>query len=248
MIYKITLSAIVSVGFVAAQTNPEAQGACNPTQGGSNACGPNGSEDWLNTGIEGDGWNPPFLDINNLTHISLEDFYNGPGGSCRQYDSAFKSSGQKYNIDPAILAFIGMQESSCDNNAGGYTPGLMQCSPDNCQNGRHDCQWPVEDNVDCGAAYLRSQLDNSNQNAIRAIGAYNGWFTAEDNTGLNGGKGLTTYYPCSDEGRRNGSPQNLNYIHETLNGWFQGKDMYGNDAYLDGKYDCQGNCDGGRQC
>lgn len=248
MASKIALATFVAAGLAAAATNPDAQGACDPTQGGNNACGPNGSEAWLNTGLESSGWNPPFLDINNLTHVSAEEFYNGPGGACRQYDDNFKSSGQKYNIHPAILAFIAMQESSCDATAGGGTPGLMQCSPDNCVNGRGDCQWPVQDNVDCGAHYLRLQLDKSGGNAIRAIGSYNGWFTADDHTGLNGGLGITSWYPCSDEGRRNGDPQNLNYIHETLNGWFQGKDMYGSDQDLDGKYDCQGNCDNGRLC
>lgn len=238
------LATAASTTLAAAQDlNAMAEGACNPTQGGEGACGPNGSEEWLNSGLRGDGWEPPFLDINNLTHISLEDYYSGVGSACAQYDSAFQASGAKYDIDPAVLAFIAMQESSCNNDAGGPTPGLMQCHPGNCQNGQDSCWYPVEDNVDCGAYFLRSALDGADGNAVRALGRYNGWFTAADGNGMNGGRGITVDYPCSDEGKGNGYPQNLDYIHETLNGWFQGYDIYGDDAGLGGSYDCQGNCD-----
>ena len=106
------------------------------TRGGKDACGPNGAEEWLNRGVVNKGWNPPFLSINNLTHISLDAYYNGVGRSCKQYDQYFKSSGKKYNIDPAILAFLVMQQSSCNADAGTATPGLMQCAPFNCQNGK----------------------------------------------------------------------------------------------------------------
>lgn len=101
MMSKIASVAILSATLAAAQdTYPDARGPCFPTQGGDNSCGPNGSEDWLNSGLEGDRWNPPFLDINSLAYISTEDFYNGVGGRCRQYDEYFQNSGRKYNIDP----------------------------------------------------------------------------------------------------------------------------------------------------
>lgn len=116
-----------AIALAAAQsTNPNAEGACSPTQGGADACGPNGSEAWLNSGLTGEnGWEPPFLDINGLSHISLEDYYAGVGARCQQYDAAFRASGDKYGIDPAILAFIAMQESSCNADEGGPTPGLV---------------------------------------------------------------------------------------------------------------------------
>lgn len=245
--HYLTVLSAVAVGSAVADVNPNAQGACDDTHGGQDACGPNGSEAWLNTGLDGQGWNPPFLDINGLKHISLEDYYNGVGRSCRQYDQYFKSSGEKYNIDPAILAFLAMQESSCNADAGGPTPGLMQCEPLNCQNGKSSCQYPIQDNVDCGAHVLRAALDDAGGNAVRAIGSYNGWFIK--GFGLNGGKGITVDYPCSAEGRRNGAPQNLDYLHETLNGWFQGLDVYGSDAgKVGGIYGCSGNCNNGDKC
>ncbi|KAG9252430.1 extracellular soluble lytic transglycosylase [Emericellopsis atlantica] len=245
------LSTALALGLATAQAdvNPNAQGPCNPTKGEGGFCGPNGSEEWLNSGLGDDGWNPPYLDINELSHISLEEYYGGVGSNCAQYDEFFKSSGQKYNIDPAILAFIAMQESSCNADAGGPTPGLMQCAPGNCYEGQGgSCQYPIQDNVDCGAWVLRDYLDSSDGNAVRALGRYNGWFTAADNTGLNGGKGLTEGYPCSGEGQSNGVPQNLDYLHEVLNGWFMGYDMYGSDSNLGGYYNCQGNCYSGPIC
>jgi hypothetical protein len=249
---KMALHSVLAaaLGGAAAQsgTNPNAEGACDPTQGGDGACGPNGSEAWLNSGLDGDGWNPPYLDINELSHISLDDYYQGVGGACAQYDEFFQSSGAKYDIDPAVLAFIAMQESSCNADAGGPTPGLMQCAPGNCQNGQDSCQYPIQDNVDCGAWVLRSALDRADGNAVRALGSYNGWFVAADNSGLNGGRGITVDYPCSSEGQGNGLPQNLDYIHEVLNGWFQGYDIYGNDAGLGGYFECQGTCDNGAVC
>lgn len=245
---KLQAVLLAIVRLAATQTNPDAQGACSPTKGGASACGPNGSEAWLNTGLKGNGWNPPFLDINNLTHISLSDYYSGVGQPCQQYDSEFQASGAKYGIDPAILAFIAMQESSCNAAEGGPTPGLMQCDPSNCQNGSPSCQYPVQANTDCGAWVLQQALENTGGNAVHALGSYNGWFTASDGTGLNGGKGITKSYPCSSQGRANGDPQNLNYLHETLNGWFQGYDMYGSDAKLDGSYKCTGTCTGSNLC
>lgn len=84
------------------------------------------SEDWLNTGITGDGWTPPFLALEDVYHISIDQFYGSIGSSCKQYDQYFQSAGSKYSVDPVILAVIAMQESSCNANAGGPTPGLMQ--------------------------------------------------------------------------------------------------------------------------
>lgn len=246
---KLLLAAALAP-LIAAQsdTNPNAEGACNPTQGEGGFCGPNGSEEWLNTGLGEGGWEPPFLDINSLAHISLEEYYGGVGSACAQYDEFFQAAGDKYGIDPAILAFIAMQESSCNADAGGPTPGLMQCDPGNCQNGQGSCQYPIQDNVDCGAWVLQSALERAEGNAVRALGSYNGWFTAADNTGMNGGRGLTEDYPCSEEGISNGVPQNLDYMHEVLNGWFQGYDIYGGDSGLGGYYNCQGSCDSGGLC
>ncbi len=94
----------------------------------------------------------------------------------------------------------------------------------------------IQDNVNAGANYLRQQLDATGGNAIEAIGAYNGWF-----------RDMTKGYPCSAKGKTNGLPQNLDYLQETLNGWFTGQDPYGGQYWI-GTYKCQGNCNGGNVC
>jgi hypothetical protein len=136
-----------------------------------------------------------------------------------------------------------MQESSCNANAGGPTPGLMQVSCDNYPNGQ--CTGSLADNVNAGAQYLRAMLDQNGGNAIQAIGSYNGWFTA--GSGLNGNRGLTVDYPCSAEGQSNGEPQNLDYLHQVINGWFTGQNVYGDQSWI-GEYHCQGQCNGNNQC
>ena len=201
------------------------------------------SEDWLNSGIKGNGWTAPYLNFSTVLHVDRPTFYGHVGAPCKEYDQFFQVGGDGHGIDPVILAFIAMQESSCNADAGGPTPGLMQVSCENYPNGV--CTDSIQDNVNAGANYLRGRLDAANNNAIKAIGSYNGWFTAGQ--GLNGNRGLTEGYPCSAEGKSNGEPQNLNYLMQTLNGWFLGLDVYGDQNWI-GKYKCQGNCDNGNIC
>ncbi|OBT85094.1 hypothetical protein VE02_06476 [Pseudogymnoascus sp. 03VT05] len=217
--------------------NSNAQGATEEVTPGG---GPNGSEDWLNTGLTGNGWEPPYLNLNVVIHISRPDFYSGVGSRCQQYDSYFQKAGDGHGIDPVILAIIAMQESSCNADAGGPTPGLMQVSCANYPNGV--CTDSIQDNVDAGANYLRGQLDDAGGNAVSAFGKYNGWFTA--GLGLNGNRGLTTDYPCSPEGKANGWPQNLDYLQQVLNGWLLGLDVYGDDNWI-GTYNCDQSCSNG---
>ncbi|KZZ95552.1 glycoside hydrolase family 23 protein [Moelleriella libera RCEF 2490] len=186
--------------------------------------GDGGSQSWLNAGLKSSssGWTPPFLDINRLSHISLADYYQGNRRACAaKYDASFRAAGKRYGIDPATLAFIPMQASSCDVNAGGATPGLMQCDPTNCRNGRLQCQYTVQDTVDCGAHVLRAALDRSKGNAVHALGSYNERLV---------------------HGRRR---HRSRCAAEPLNGWFQGYDVYGADRKLDGAYNCDQKCEAG---
>lgn len=201
------------------------------------------SEDWLNNGINGDGWNPPFMALDDFLLIDINIFYGGIGSACQQYDQYFQSASSKYKVAPVILAIIAMQESSCNANAGGPTPGLMQVSCENYPNGV--CTSSIQDNVDAGTNYLMGQINSSNGNAIEAFGSYNGWFTA--GSGLNKNMGLTASYPCSVEGQSNGEPQNLDYLQQIFNGWMMGLDVYGDDSWI-GQYQCSGSCNGSNQC
>ncbi|KAJ5376080.1 hypothetical protein N7509_012966 [Penicillium cosmopolitanum] len=199
-------------------SNPKADGATDEVTSNT---GPNGSEDWLNTGITDGGWKPPFLALEDIYHISLDTFYGGIGSSCKQYDQYFQSAGSKYNVDPVILAV------SCANYPNG------------------ECTDSIQDNVDAGTNYLQDQIKSNGGNAIQAFGAYNGWFVAGN--GLNDNKGLTEDYPCSSEGQSNGVPQNLDYLHQVLNGWLLGLDVYGDDNWI-GTYKCDQSCSNGSKC
>ena len=140
-----------------------------------------------------------------------------------------------------------MQESSCnaDEDSGNGTPGLMQVSCDNYAD--HSCdKKSTGDNVDAGAKELKDHLQQYDNNIIQALGQYNGWFTAGDES-ADSGKGLTEDYPCSAAGKGNGDPQNLDYLQETPNGWFQGLDVYGSDSFI-GTYQCAGSCGSGKEC
>ncbi|KAH0548349.1 hypothetical protein GP486_007975 [Trichoglossum hirsutum] len=235
------------VRFSAQSTNPGL--GVNPNAHGATASvtpnsGPNGAEDWLNSGLKGNGWSPPHLDWHSLVKIDIATFYSGAGANCRQYDWAFQASGKNNGIEPVFLAMIAMQESSCNKDAGGGTPGLMQVACGNYPDGQ--CTKDVAKNVEAGAVYLRKQLQASGYNAIKALASYNGWFTAAESNGMNGGRGLTESYPCSPEGHHNGDPQNLDYLHQTLNGWFLGLDPQGQDSWI-GEYQCRG-CQNGKLC
>jgi hypothetical protein len=110
-----------------------------------------------------------------------------------------------------------MQESSCNAKAGGPAPGLMQVECANYPD--HSCNnKSTQDNVNAGAQVLMDNLNKTDGNFVHAIGAYNGWFTASDGTGLNGGRGITADFPCSSDGKASGWPQNLDYVMQVLNG------------------------------
>ncbi|KAH0559315.1 hypothetical protein GP486_004170 [Trichoglossum hirsutum] len=194
----------------------------------------------MNSGIKENGWTAPFLSLDNIVKINVTAFYSGAGAKCKQYESAFQTIGDKYHIDPVILASIAMQESSCNADVSG---GLMQVYCGNYDNGR--CTNDIIPNVDAGAKYLRTQLDASKNNIIKAFGLYNGWFTATESYGKNGGRGLTEDYPCHG-GVGNGGPQNLDYLQQMLNGWLLGRDPQGVDSFI-GSYHCQ-NCKNGALC
>ncbi|KAJ4148184.1 hypothetical protein LMH87_002665 [Akanthomyces muscarius] len=229
-------------------TNPQAQGACNTTRGGEQACGPNGSEAWFNTGLETDeGWQPPYLNVSSVVTISLDDFWKGVGKRCYDYRPNLVLPGREYNINPVILAALALQESDCDSLHRGY--GLTRCVNRNCPKGSSNngkCQYPLEINGQCAARNLRQWLDGSNGNILVALGKWDSWFIA--GSGLNRNKGFTAEYPCSDEGkvqnalRRDQSPPNLSWLHDTLNGWFQGHNMSGPAKDLRGKFADRGNC------
>ncbi|EGG00134.1 family 23 glycoside hydrolase [Melampsora larici-populina 98AG31] len=197
--------------------------ACGPPKAISSitqSAGPNGSQDFLNCGINGGGWEPAPVKMGMIKTVTLE---SEPAKStfapCQKFNSIFEKYGQKYNIPPIFLAAFAMQESSCDpsckgDNGGAW--GLMQITSDKCGGAPGgDCSNP-DYNIAMGAKTFADGLSASGGNVLLALGAYNGW-----------SKGLT--HGQAVAAKQTGCcvcQQNLDYLQQFLNGWVLGVDPY----------------------
>lgn len=96
---------------------------------------PNGAEDWLNCGLNGGGWTPPHVTIDQLVAAELDA--SGVFSPCGDFIGKFKQYGGEFNVHPIMLASFAMQESTCNPGAtgGNGEAGLMQISPPNCEAG-----------------------------------------------------------------------------------------------------------------
>ncbi|KAG8738854.1 hypothetical protein FRC10_006425 [Ceratobasidium sp. 414] len=183
--------------------------------------GPNGSEKWLNCGVDGGGWNPPFIQVHDLKYKDLDAEFSNPNSifkPCKQYSGLINDAAGKYDIPKIMIASIMMQESTCnkDTVGGGGEQGLMQITKDKCGGAPGgNCRDPAF-NIDKGASYLAGQIKACGGNVLEAVGSYNGW-----------SKGLTyakaTAAANSDCCR---CQNNLDYPHQFFNGWMQGIDAY----------------------
>jgi hypothetical protein len=62
--------------------------------------GPNGNIHWLNCGVDGAGWNPPRLTVNDIKTLSLEDAVkdpNSPFHACQDFIGLFNQYGGQFN-------------------------------------------------------------------------------------------------------------------------------------------------------
>lgn len=59
--------------------------------------GPNGNIDWLNCGLTGGGWNPPYIRIEDLKVAELNT--NGPFAACNSFIGMFYQYGQQFNSE-----------------------------------------------------------------------------------------------------------------------------------------------------
>jgi hypothetical protein len=81
------------------QVNDGKCGWCN-----SNGDQPNGSQDWLNCGVNSGGWTPPHVTVDQL--ITKELDANGVFAPCAQYFDLFKQYGGEFNSKPENLPKI----------------------------------------------------------------------------------------------------------------------------------------------
>ncbi|KAL5485375.1 hypothetical protein ACEPAI_8017 [Sanghuangporus weigelae] len=178
--------------------------------------GPNGNIDWLNCGLTGNGWNPPYISIDNLVTADLNT--DGPFAACSDFIGLFYQYGQQFNIPPIMLAAFAMQESSCrpDTVGGAGEQGLMQLTRDKCGGAPGgNCKDP-DFNIRTGAKYIADTLSANNGDVLLTIGQYNGWT-----------RGLT-YDRATAAANTNccRCQNNCDYLHQFVNGWLQNIDAY----------------------
>ncbi|KLO04822.1 lysozyme-like protein [Schizopora paradoxa] len=192
--------------------------------------GPNGNIDWINCGITDGGWKPPFVQISDIVTVELSSVLEdstSPFQACSSYVSIFEKYGTQFDVPPILLASFAMQESTCNPKTVGEggEQGIMQISQDKCAGApKGDCLDP-DFNIMAGTEFFADTLKGNNGDLFLTIGEYNGWSS-----------GLTISQATA---AANSSccrcQNNLDYIHQFLNGWCQNIDAYSHDPPL-GKY------------
>ncbi|KAF8718629.1 Transglycosylase SLT domain, partial [Rhizoctonia solani] len=185
--------------------------------------GPNGSQDFLNCGVNTGGWRPPYITVGDLRYKDLgAELASGNSifKNCAQYSDAIYGASGETGLPPIMIASIMMQESSCnkDTVGGGGEQGLMQITHEKCAGAPGgNCRDPWF-NIHTGARYLKGQVDANGGNVLKAIGSYNGWV---DGMTIDSATAARWSACCRCQ-------NNLDYLHQFLNGWLQGKDAYSN--------------------
>jgi len=171
--------------------------------------------DWLNCGVDGSGWVPPPVTLDNLIYKDLATVLAAPGSvfaPCEPYLSMFQNMSSQTGVPTIFLASISLQESGCNPGATGGAGeiGMMQITSDKCPSDGSDCYDPMT-NIQIGSQYFKTVLDSNNGNLAATMGEYNGWYY-----------GLTTalannYAICAQH-------NNLDYLQNVFNGYLQGVD------------------------
>lgn len=197
-------------------------GAC-PSPGASKE-NPNGSIEFLNCGISKSNpsskWRAPKVSLKDLKVISAEQAAKSSAfKACSKYESAFKSAEKSSGIPAVVLMSFAMQESTCNPSVKGGNGeiGMMQLTPDKC--GGKNC-WDATTNIATGAHYFKDEIDRRGGNVLAALGAYNGW---QDNQ-MTYSSATSQQYGCHAQ-------NNLDYLMQMVNWWFQGKTGYSYKHY-----------------
>ncbi|KAG2755257.1 glycoside hydrolase family 23 protein [Suillus brevipes Sb2] len=192
--------------------------------------GPNGHIDFLTCGINEGGWNPPLIKIESIVTVDLSAVAYQDGSAfanCKDFVPTFEKYGSMYGIPAILLASFAMEESSCKPSTvgGAGEQGLMQLTSDKCVGAPNgDCK-DVDFNIGAGAKFFTQLLQENNGDLLSCIGHYNGWFQgmtyADATAAAHGGN-------CREQ-------NNLDYLHQFLNGWCQNINAYQHNPPL-GKY------------
>ena len=113
------------------------------------------------------------LHLGGLKTDNIGNSYGSYSGNA-DVDSAINEMGEKYNLDPALLAAIAEQESgfnqSAQSEAGAM--GIMQLMPGTAEGLGVDPS-DLRGNLEGGAKYLRQMLDKYDGDVEKALAAYN---------------------------------------------------------------------------
>lgn len=109
------------------------------------------------------------------------DYRRNCGPYTGKYSDLINAAGEKYKIDPQLIAAIIKQESSFDPNAGSGAGalGLMQLMPDTARglglkvNGSVDERLDPAKNIDAGTRYIKGKITARNGNLNLALADYN---------------------------------------------------------------------------
>ncbi|ETW80578.1 glycoside hydrolase family 23 protein [Heterobasidion irregulare TC 32-1] len=199
--------------------------------------GPNGNIDWLNCGLNDGGWRPPFVHISDLIAADLSTAIkdkSSPFKACSEYIGLFEKYGGEFNVPPIMLASFAMQESSCNpaTVGGAGEQGLMQITKDKCGSAPGgNCKDP-DYNIRTGAQFFSDTLNSNGGDVLKTIGQYNGW-SPQLTFGQATAAASTSCCRCQN---------NLDYLHQFVNGWLQNVDAYTMRPRL-GKYFNLDQCD-----
>ncbi|KZV79594.1 hypothetical protein EXIGLDRAFT_734749 [Exidia glandulosa HHB12029] len=184
--------------------------------------GPNGSQDWLNCGINSPGgWNPPKVQLKDLVVVSLRDSLKDPDSpfhACGPYLSIFEKYAKQYKLEPILLASFSMQESGCkpETIGGGGEQGMMQITREKCGNlSDVECRKP-DYNIKTAAKFFADTLAGDNGQIILSVGRYNGFRTELTYKQATAAR-FTHCCRCMN---------NLDYPMQYFNGWLLGKNPY----------------------
>ncbi|KII92887.1 glycoside hydrolase family 23 protein [Plicaturopsis crispa FD-325 SS-3] len=183
--------------------------------------GPNGNIGWLNCGINDGGWRPPYVKVDEIITVDLSDALKDPKtpfGPCKEYVPLFEKYGKQFNIPPILMAAFAMQESTCNPNTvgGAGEQGLMQITKDKCGAAPGGNCKDVDYNIKTGTKFFSDTLNSNNGDLLKSLGYWNGWFPS-----MTVGQALAaaTSGCCRCQ-------QNLDYLHQFLNGWVLNVDAY----------------------
>ncbi|KAG2059074.1 lysozyme-like protein [Suillus hirtellus] len=192
--------------------------------------GPNGHINFLTCGINGTGWNPPLINIKGIVTVDLSAVAHQKDSAfanCQDFVATFEQYGSQYGIPAILLASFAMQESSCIPSTVGRAgeQGLMQLTSDKCVGAPNGDCMDVDFNIGAGAMFFSQLLDENDGDLLSSIGHYNGWFQgmtyANATAAAHGGN-------CREQ-------NNLDYLHQFLNGWCQNINAYEHNPPL-GEY------------